>query len=822
MFDALSQDLRYAVRLFRNSPGFTAVALLSLALGIGANTSIFSLIDALLLRSLPVFHPEELLQVHMAPAQFFSNPMWEQIRDRQDVFSALFAYGRWPLNLSADGEARYADGQFVSGGYFDTLHVHAVLGRTLVPADDQRGCPGAAVLSYAFWQRAYGGRDVLGRTITLDAHPIPIVGVADPRFTGIDVGTSVDVLVPLCAEEIIHGETSHLETNAVPGDNNNLFLWLRIIGRPQAGISPSRAAARLKTLAPAVFRATLPRHWRPQDQARYLQRTLAIRPIPTGLSYLRPQYRQPLFILMVIVGMVLLIACANVANLLLARGAARRREIAIRMALGSGRGRLFRQLLTESLLLACSGAALGVIFAQWATRRLAAYLDVPLDLAPDLRVLSFTAAVAILAGLFFGMAPAWRGARVPPQAAMKANSRGVLDGSRFGLGKALVAAQIALSVLLVAGAGLLLATFWQLAQLNPGFDPGRVLLTDVDLRNGHYPAEERAGAFREMLARIRAIPGVRAASISDQTPLCGCNSTEALAFEGRAPSAADLTVSRNLVSAGYFQTLGTPLLAGRDFDSGDTPTSPPVAIVNQTLARRYFGSASPLGHRFRILKGDRLSDPVEIVGVVGDAKYGSLREEIAPTVYSAWSQDATANPQAAIAIRAAAGDPAALIPPVKSAIAQLNRGVSIEFTSLAAKVGQSLARERLLALLSGFFGGLALLLAAIGLYGLMSYTIARRRNEIGIRMALGAGPARLLAMVLREVAVLIAAGLTLGLLLCMAMTRLITSLLYGVQPNDPPMLALAAAALGATAALAGYLPARRASRMDPMAALREE
>jgi predicted permease len=401
MLDALWQDLRYAVRALRSNPGFAAVAILSLALGIGANTAIFSLIDAVMLKSLPVSDPGQLLQVTMGKQEYYGNPTWEQLRDRQDVFSAIFAYGRWGFNLAAGGEARRVNGEYVSGQFFDTLAVRAALGRTLTPADDRRGCSGIAVLSEAFWQSEYGGRgDILGKMISIDSHPFEIVGVTGPGFTGIDVGSKVDVLVPLCAEKIIHGETSLLD--------NRTGWWLRIIGRPKPGVSASQATARLKTLAPEIFKASLPDGFRPEEiYSSEFRRTFDTRPAANGLSYLRSQYRQALIILVAIVGVVLLIACANVANLLLARCAARRREIAIRMALGSGRSRLIRQLLTESLLLSGLGAALGVLFAKWGASLLVKYLDVFLDLTPDIRVLTFTSVTAIFTGLLFGIAPAW-------------------------------------------------------------------------------------------------------------------------------------------------------------------------------------------------------------------------------------------------------------------------------------------------------------------------------------------------------------------------------------------------------------------------------
>jgi predicted permease len=602
----------------------------------------------------------------------------------------------------------------------------------------------------------------------------------------------------------------------------------RVIGRPKPGVSPSQAQARLKTLAPGIFEATEPPDSKPQERESYRKLSFDTRTATEGLSFIRKEYRQALIVLMAIVGVVLLIACANVANLLLARSVARQREIAIRMALGSGRSRLMRQLLTESLVLSLTGAALGILFAQWGTRLLVGFLStgwntVFLDLSVDSRALAFTAGVAILTGLLFGLAPAWRGTRVDPQSAMKANARGVIEGGKFGLGQALVVVQVALSLLLVAGAGLMLATFFRLETLDPGFEREHVLLAGVDLQNGHYPPARVGPVFDEMLARLRALPGVRSASDSDVTPIDNSIDASYLRIEGYASkSREDTLVYLNEVSERYFETLGTDLLAGRDFNSHDTPESPKVAIVNQTMAKKFFAGQNPIGRRYRSDNGNKLGDWIEIVGVVKDAKYVALREDIHPTAYVAASQDATRNESNTFELRVAAGAPTAAISAVKSAIAGINREVSFQFKTLALQVDESLARERLLATLSGFFGGLALILAAIGLYGVMSYNITRRRNEIGIRMALGAAQSRVLRMVLGEAAALIGIGLGIGLGAAVATTRFIAGFLYGMKANDPRTFFLAAALLALVAVLAGYLPARKASRLDPMNALREE
>ena len=817
MLDSLWQDSRHAIRALRNDPGFAAVAALSLALGIGANTAIFSLIDAVMLKTLPVGHPEELLQVTAGGAGvgYFSNPVWEQIRDRQDAFSGIFAYCRWAFDLAAGGEARMVNGEYVSGHFFDTLDVPPALGRTFTPDDDRRGCAGAAVLTYGFWQREYGGRaDILGKTISIDRHPFLVVGVAAHGFTGTEVGASLDVMVPLCAEKILHGDTTLLDAD--PSGR-----WLRILGRPKPGTSASHAAARLQALAPEVFRATVQSKWSAQDREKWLRLTLSAQNAANGLSTLREDYRQALFVLMAIAGVVLLIGCANMSNLLLARGAVRQREIAIRMALGSRRGRLIRQMLTESLLLSFLGAALGVLVAVLATRLLVKFLGVSLDLTPDARVLGFSVGIAMVSGLLFGLAPAWRGTRANPIEAMKAGTRGLVRGPGSRAGKLLVIGQVALSMALVAGAGLLLSTFYRLARLDPGFEADRVLITSTDLRGTGYTPERRDEVFRQALESIRALPGVRSASLSDFTPMLLGRRIHQLSIEGDAgPSYAATQVFFNAISDEYFATMGTALVAGRDFNDHDTSASPKVAIINQTMVKQLFGGANPVGRRFRIRTGDTFGDPIEIIGVVKDAKYSNLRQEIPPTAYTAWSQYHF--PFTNIEVRPVAGTPSALITGVKGKIASVDAKISMEFTTLATEMARTLQREQLLATLASFFGGLALLLAVIGLYGVMSYNVMRRRSEIGIRMALGAEKHHVLRMVMREAALLIGTGLALGSCITLAATRVVASFLYGVRPNDPLTLFLAAAVLAGAASAAAYWPARRASRLDPMTSLREE
>ncbi len=825
--DSVSQDIRIAVRMFCKNPTFSLIVVLTLALGIGANTAIFSILDAVMLKYLPVKNPEELVQVTVERNAWVTSPIWEALRDHQDVFSGVFAYSSEQFNIAPGGRADYVNGLWASADFFSTLGVSAVIGRTITAADDIRGGGSqgpVAVLSYSFWQGRYGGDpNIVGQSISLNGRPFPIIGVTPPGFFGFDVGRSFDVAVPLGTEPILRNEDSRLDHRS--------FWWLRVIGRPRTGMSFPQAVARLEGLSPRVFEATVPQSWRAEERLKYLQNRLQGRPAGNGLSSIRTQYGDAIVLLMGIVGIVLLIACTNVANLLLARATARRKEFAVRLSVGAGRGRLIRQLLTESMLLSSLGAALGVLFARWGARMLVSSLsswrqEVFLDLDLNPRILGFTVVAAMLTGLLCGLAPACRATSLAPHAGLKEDRHGLTAG-RAGnrLGMMLVVAQVALSLALLVGAGLLLRSFRNLLTLDAGFESSHVLMAEVDIRRAQYPKAQRAALFEEILDRLRAIPGVHSASQCYIAPISGSNWTDDIRIDDNAGKpAAGSSVHFNRVSPGYFQTMGTSVLAGRDFGLQDRMGSPYVAIVNETLAKNYFGGGNPIGKHFDTDGAFTGKQALEIVGVVRDAKYRSLRADIPPTAYLPISQDpqgASMSPETASFQLRAAGSPDSLVPGVQHSMGAINKDISIEFRLFSTQIKDSLIQERLLALMSAFFGALALVLTTMGLYGLMAYIVARRRNEIGIRMALGARQKSVWWMILRQVGLLMATGEALGLLATYAATRLLASMLYGLKPEDPVTIATAVFVLAAVAGFAGYIPARRAARLDPMVALRE-
>jgi putative ABC transport system permease protein len=827
------QDIRHGARLLRRSPGFFAIATLSLALGIGANTAIFQLVDAVRLRLLPVAHPEQLAKLQIAKDEHCCNgnfsdrypdltyPQWEQIRDHQQAFSGIFAWGDQRFNLASGGEVRYAEGLWVSGDYFKVLGVQPLMGRMITAQDDRPGCgsPGV-VVSRAFWQRELGGdAQATGRKISLDGHPVEVLGVAPGSFYGLEVGRSFDVAVPICAEPWISGEDSHL--------SKRHHWWLAVIGRLKPGWTVDRAAAQVKAISPAVFESTVPPNYRPEQAKYYAQYKLTAVAAGSGVSGLREDYQEPLWLLLGIAGLVLLIACANLANLTLARASTREREMAVRLAIGADRGRLIRQLLAESLLLTVIGAAIGAILAQFLSEYLVAFLTTsgnPLfvDLGADWRVFGFTAGVAILTCILFGLTPALRASQTVPASAMKASSRGLTaDRARFGLRRALVVSQVALSLVLLVGALLFAGSMRNLLTLDPGFRESNLLITGVDASRTNLPAARRSMFHRELLGRVRATAGVEQAASASIVQVSGGGWNELIEIPGQRKQ-EQMIPWFNRVSSNYFRTMGTPLLAGRDFDDRDTPSSQEVAIVNQEFSRKFLGGASPMGKEFRVLAGPgEQQHQYQIVGFVKNSKYQSMRENFKPIAYVAASQNK--DPGLGVNIIVRSSSPlGSLLAGVKRSVLEQSPEISLEFRVFRTQIRESLLRERLMATLSGFFGFLAVVLATIGLYGVMSYMVARRRSEIGIRMALGASRGDVLNLVLREAGMLLVIGLAIGTGLAIAVGRTASSLLFGLKPTDPVTIGLSVALLAVVAIMASFLPALRAARLEPMLALREE
>jgi putative ABC transport system permease protein len=830
ILDTIWQDLRYGVRLLRLNPGFAAVAILSLALGVGANTAIFQLLNALRLRTLPVSHPEQLVEIRfqgggrgregafMGNRSILTNAQWERIRDRQEAFSSVFAWDAPAFELSEGGESRTAQGLWVTGDFFRTLDVRPVIGRVLTADDDRRGCASPpAVISYGFWQRAYGGSpSALGRSLTLDGHAYDIVGVTPAPFFGVEVGSSYDVAVPLCAEPLTRGAQSVLDRRD--------GWFLAAIGRLKPGWSIARATAHLDALSPAIFRETLPTY-RPEDERTYLNFRLEAVPAGTGVSQLRSRYESPLWLLMATTGLVLLIACANLANLMLARASAREREIAVRLALGASRPRIVRQLLAESALIAVAGAGVGAVLAQWLSEMLVASLAtgrqrVFVEVSADWRVFAFIALVAAATCMIFGLLPAVRATAMSPGAAMKAGSRGATDSrERFGLRRALVVVQVALSLVLVVGALLFVRSLRNLLTLDAGFKQERLVAATLDFRRSGESDERLRSRFGDLLDRLRHIPGVQDAAQVRNVPIGGSFSNRNVVIDGVKRTE---NVNYNSVSNRYFSTMGTALLAGRDFERQDSVTAPRVAIVTESFARVFFNGANPIGRTFQIDQPPGTPMPAyEIIGLARDSTYEDLRDPFEPLIYVPVAQDNLIATIARVVIRSTVpvGDVTAAV----TALARDLHPSSVAiFRTMESQVRDSLLRERLMATLSGLFGGLAALLAMIGLYGVMSYMVARRRNEIGIRMALGADRREIVAMVMREAGRLLTAGLVIGTLSALAAARSAQALLFGLSPYDPSTLVASAALLAAVAALASCVPAVRASRLSPIEALREE
>jgi putative ABC transport system permease protein len=829
--ETLWSDLKFGARLLRFNPMFAGAAILSLALGIGANTAIFQLIDAVRLRTLPVKNPQEIVKIAIdhrksASGHFSTRypdvtyAMWEQIRQQQQGFSSVFAWGPNVFNISPGGEVHNVQGLWVSGEFFSTLGIAPAVGRLLSPADDQPGCGSPnAVISYAFWQREFAGeRSVLGRTVTVDRHPFSIIGVTPADFYGVEVGRSFDVAIPLCAEPLINGDSSQLKSR--------IGWWLSVMGRVKPGWTTERATTQLRAISPALFEAALPPEFNPSNAKIFLQYKLAAFPADSGISDLRKDYDEPLKLLLGLAGLVLLIASANLANLLLARASAREKEMGMRMAVGASRGRLVRQLLLESLLLAVIGAALGALLGRNLSHILVASLSTqsdPLfvDMGMDWRVLGFTSGLAVLTSILFGLAPALRATRAAPIVMLREAGRGMTQDLRFGLRRILVVTQIALSLTLLVGALLFARSLNKLAGVDAGFRQDGILVTDIDFTPLDLPSDRRLAFSNELLRRVRTLPGVSAAATAAVVPLSGDGIGHDILLGNTPESEGDVPVAAfNIVSPGYFQTLQTKFLAGRDFDEHDTAAAPNVAIVNETFARKFANGSNPVGTRFRV-RAMRKTTEYHVIGFVQDTKYADLREDPWPIVYTAKSQNDRPSTDALILIRSNTSL-TGLMSAIKATASEANPNMDISFATLHNTVQNGLIRDRLMARLSGFFGMLAVLLAVIGLYGVISYMVARRRNEIAIRMAVGAGREKIVKLVMGEAAALLTAGLVIGTVVALSGGKAAASMLFGLKPWDLPTFAIALAGLGAVAVVASLLPALRASRLDPMVALRQE
>src|SRR6266498_1482055 len=826
--DEMFQDLRYGARMLLKNKMFTLVAALSLALGIGANTAIFSLINAMMLRTLPVKDAQELAVFSVVRAQgpdyLLNYPLYEMIRDRNQSFTGVIVTGNvgrarvMASEPGSGGAVEPAQKQEVSGNFFSVLGVGAVVGRTLTEADDNSAtAEPAAVISYGFWQRRFGlDPGVVGRRITVNNTAFTIVGVAPPGFFGIEVGTQPELWTPIKALNN-------------PSLAQNTAWTIQVMGRLRPGVSMAQAQAEMDV----IFRQQLEEiagargsSWTPAQLQRHFESRIRLEAGSAGWTDMRQKFQRPLLILMITVALTLLIACVNIANLLLARAASRRKEIAVRLALGAGRFRLVRQLLTESVLLAMAGGALGLLFALWG-RDLLLKLRFSgqemsfLQTGLNGRALAFTFAVSVLTGLSFGLAPAWRATRVDLTPALKDTGRISFGHSRSWVGRSVVVAQMALSLLLLIGAGLFLRTLNNLQHVAPGFNTQNLLLFRVDPRLSGYQGERLTQLYQRMFDRIEAVPGVRSVTFSRHPLLAGSSGRRGFYLAGQnADRNNPRTANIHFVRANFFETMEIPVQLGRSLSQRDAAAAPSVVVINQTLARRFFPDENPLGKRIRF-NPDR-PDYVEIVGVAQDAKYTSLRDEIPPTIYVPWLQILPGLGQMNFEVRTA-GEPTSFLAAIRQAVREVDGNLPLfDVKTQVEQVSQSLAQERLFAALLSFFGALALALAALGLYGVLAHSVAQRTKEIGVRMALGAEARHVLRLVIGQGMLLVCVGIAAGLILAYWLAKWLSGWLYDVGAADPLTYGAIALLLAVVALLACWIPARRATKVDPMVALRCE
>ena len=848
-WEQLGQDLRYALRTMANNKAFTALAALSLALGIGANTAIYSFMDSILLRSLPVKDPESLVMmtwqsnardeesphsisvmkgVHTRSGSSYNDPQrgyvsgifpyaaFELFQKDDSAFASVFAhYQPTPFNLSVKGQADVANGEFVSGDFFRGLDVPPAAGRLIISDDDRAGAESVAILSYGLSQSRFGGAaQAVGQSILINNIPFTVVGVAPPEFFGVNPGIAPDFYLPMHANLLLGATARGWYLN------QNVY-WIEVMARLRPGVSMAQAQATWAGRFHQWVDSTAT-----NDQERADLPELVIKEGGGGLDALRRRYSKPLYVLLTLVGLILALACANIANLLLARSASRQREMALRLSVGAGRARIVRQLLTESVLLASLGGVLGLLFAIWGIRFLTLLLvngptnfTVQADL--NWHVLGVTAALSLLTGVLFGLAPALQSTHVDVIPALK-EIRGSQPRAphifwRVNLGQTLVAGQIAISLLMLVAAGLFVRTLSNLQSIDLGFNRENILLFQLNARSAGHQDPEIAAFYGDLRKRFGAIPGVRNASLSDSS-LIEAGWGEPIGVLGAEPNPANRIMT---VGPGFFTTMQIPILAGRDFDERDRPGSPSVAVINELFAKANFPNQNPLGQRL-VLNAGPVPREMEIVGVTKDARYGSLTREIPPVVYIPYDQGFPQPAQMVYALRTA-GDPLVLVNTVREIVHQADTRVPVfNVRTQTAEIDRSMNQAIVFARLCTAFAILGLVIACVGLYGTMSYNVARRTNEIGIRMALGAQRGGVIWMVLRQVFLVAIVGLGIGLPVALGASKFVESFLFGMKPNDPLAIIVAVAVLITAAVVAGYAPARRASKIDPMVALRHE
>ncbi|MBZ5554581.1 MAG: ABC transporter permease [Acidobacteriia bacterium] len=844
--DHLLADVRYAVRVLLKDPLFTALAVLTLALGIGANTAIFTLLDQVLLRLLPVKNPQHLMLLTMRGRHYGNNwggnaisyPMYRDFQDHNEVFSGMFCRFPTRVNLTFGGQAERVEAELVSGTYFNVLGVTTVLGRPFTPEDDRlpNGHP-LVILSYNFWKQRFGGDPaILGKTVTVNKHDMTVIGVAQAGFDGVELGYTSKLFIPVMMQPQVLIVPMEMLTD-------RRSRWVNAFGRLKPGVTQKQAKASLQPFMhsmlemevrePAFSRAST------YDREQFLKCWIDVLSGSQGRSYFRQELSTPLWVLMAITGVVLLIACANLANLLLARATGRQKEIAVRLSVGASRGRIVSQLLVETLCLSAVGGLAGLALAFWADRALMAiYLPadsggLSISTVPDFRILLFTSAVTILTALLFGLVPALKTTKPDIGKTLKDQAGSVVGGGHGGLRKTLVVTQVSLSLLLLIGAGLFLRSLNNLSRLGPGFSAERLVGFNIDPSLGGYSVEDQKIFYQQLTDSLSSIPGAQSVGLASMRILENNEWDSGMTVEGYTPGKPDDHAQpyMNQISQNYFATLGVPIVAGRDFTVKDNHEvkfgpqpedwSPTTVMINQEFARRYFQGQNPVGHHLGFGTDPGTRTDMEIIGVVKDIKYTNLRDDIPPQAFIPYYGSHFMGSMT-VYLRTAV-DPNQLMPTVRAKVRDLDQNLPIyEMRSMEAQVNNSLTTERMIASLSTVFGFLATLLAVIGLYGVMAYTVSQRRREIGIRMALGAEPRNVIGMVMRDALLLVAIGVAVGVPFSLGVMRAVQSQLFGLTAHDPSTLALATVGLVFVACVAGYLPALRASRLDPMAALRYE